>query len=155
MTDSASNCKAVTVKRTFSRQTSISVHIHADKSIIWGLLTNASEYTRWNSTIISIQGTIVKGGKIHLKSALDPKRIFRLSIKEFDENHRLIWGDAMGKRVYLLTSIGNGETNFTMDEKIGGPLFPLFAKMIPSFDKSFEQFASDLKDKAESIMKSK
>ena len=39
-----------------------------------------------------------------------------------------------------------------MTEKIGGPLFPLVAKMIPSFDKSFEQFAIDLKKEAESIM---
>ena len=42
-----------------------------------------------------------------------------------------------------------------MNEKIGGPLFPLFAKMIPSFDQSFEQFASDLKKESETIMNSK
>jgi hypothetical protein len=36
-----------------------------------------------------------------------------------------------------------------MTEKIGGPLFPLFAKMIPPFDDSFEKFASDLKQEAE------
>ncbi|MBK7970897.1 MAG: SRPBCC domain-containing protein, partial [Bacteroidetes bacterium] len=59
--------------------------------------------------------------------------------------NRLVWGDAMGNRVYTLKSIGNTLTNFTMVEKIGGPLFPLFAKMIPSFDKAFEQYATDLK----------
>ena len=36
-----------------------------------------------------------------------------------------------------------------MTEKIGKPLFPLFAKMIPAFDESFEKFANDLKKEAE------
>ena len=40
-----------------------------------------------------------------------------------------------------------------MVEKIGGPLFPLFANMIPPFDASFEQFAKDLKNEAENNFK--
>jgi hypothetical protein len=42
-----------------------------------------------------------------------------------------------------------------MTEKIGGPLFPLFASSIPSFDASFERFAADLKREAEAIQSSK
>ena len=155
MTSLTSNGKALTIKKTFSRQTAVSIDIKADKSIIWALLTNASDYSRWNSTVISIDGTIAKGGKIQLKSTLDPKRVFKLSVTEFEAGNKLAWGDAMGKRIYTLTTIGNGLTNFAMNEKIGGPVFPLFAKMIPSFDKSFEQFASDLKMEAETISKAK
>lgn len=155
MTNAASNGKAVTIKKMFSRQTAVSIDIQADKSILWALLTNAADYPRWNSTVISIDGSITKGGKIQLKSMLDPKRVFKLSVKEFEADSRLVWGDAMGKRVYELKTIGNGLTNFSMNEKIGGPVFPLFAKMIPPFDKSFEQFASDLKKEAEAIAKTK
>ncbi len=36
-----------------------------------------------------------------------------------------------------------------MTEKIGGPLFPLFAKMIPSFNDAFDAYARDLKTEAE------
>jgi uncharacterized protein YndB with AHSA1/START domain len=151
MTNLASNGKALTTKNTFSRETAISIDIQADKSIIWALLTNAADYPRWNSTVISIDGTIAQGGKIQLKSTLDPKRVFKLSVKEFEAEHKLVWGDAMGKRIYTLTTIGNGRTNFTMNEKIGGPFFPLFAKMIPSFDEAFEQFASDLKKESETL----
>jgi hypothetical protein len=155
MTNVTANCKAVTIKKTFSRETAISINILADKSIIWALLTNASDYPRWNSTVISINGIIAKGGKIQLKSTLDPKRVFKLSVKEFEADNKLVWGDAMGKRIYTLKSIGNGLTNFSMNEKIGGPIFPLFAKMIPPFDESFEQFASDLKKEAEAISNAK
>jgi uncharacterized protein YndB with AHSA1/START domain len=155
MTNLASNGKAVTIKKTFSRETGVSIDINADKSIIWALLTNASDFPRWNSTVISIDGEIKKDGKIQLKSKLDPKRVFKLSVKEFNADDSMIWGDAMGKRVYTLKNIGQGLTNFTMTEKIGGPIFPLFARMIPSFDQSFEQYAKDLKKEAEAIAKSK
>lgn len=149
------NGKAITIKKTFSRETSLNIEINAQPSIVWTLLTNASGYTRWNSTIISIDGNIAPGENIHLKSTLDPKRIFKLKVKEFNQENKLVWGDAMGNRIYTLKKKGNGATLFSMTEKIGGPLFPLFAKMIPPFDNSFEQFAADLKKEAEKIMNTK
>ncbi len=151
----AQNGKASTLKKTFSRQTSVSIQIKADPSIIWTLLTNASDFARWNSTVISIEGNIAAGEKINLKSTLDHKRIFKLKVKECKPETKLIWGDAMGNRIYTLDKKENGVTLFSMTEKIGGPLFPLFAKMIPPFDKSFEQFSADLKKEAESIMNTK
>ncbi|MBK7390112.1 MAG: SRPBCC domain-containing protein [Bacteroidetes bacterium] len=155
MTTVSSNGKSVTTKKTFSRETAVSIDIKADRSIIWALLTNANDFPRWNSSVISIDGLIAPGEKIKLKSTLDPKREFKLKVKEFDSENRLAWGDAMGNRVYTLKSIGNTLTNFTMEEKIGGPLFPLFAKMIPPFGKAFEQFATDLKNEAEIISRTK
>jgi len=155
MTTVTSNGKAFTTKKTFSRETAVSIDIQADKSIIWALLTNANDFPRWNSTVISIEGTIAKGEMIKLKAKLDPKRAFKLKIKEFEAENRLAWGDAMGNRVFTLKSIGNNLTNFTMVEKIGGPLFPLFAKMIPPFDEAFQQYAKDLKNEAETISKTK
>jgi len=144
-----SNGKATTTKKTFSRETSVSVDIQADPKTIWGLLTNAENYPKWNSTVLSIDGKIALGEKIQLKSYLDPKRVFKLAVKEVEPERKLVWGDAMGKREYKLTPNSNGQTNFAMTERIGGPLFPLFAKMIPPFDESFEKFANDLKKEAE------
>jgi uncharacterized protein YndB with AHSA1/START domain len=146
--------KAVTTKKIFSRETSISLRIEADPSIIWALLTHAADFPRWNSTVVSIQGEIKEGGSIELKSTLDEKRTFKLKVKEFVPEKRLVWGDAMGSRVYTLDKDGEA-TRFTMSEKIGGPLFPLFAGMIPPFDESFDQFAADLKKEAEAIQRSK
>ena len=145
--------KANTIRKTFSRETSVSVDIQADPKTIWSLLTNAENYPNWNSTVISIDGKIALGEKIQLKSYLDPKRVFKLSVKEFETEKRLVWGDAMGKREYKLTPTSNGQTNFSMTEKIGGPLFPLFAKMIPPFDESFDKFAHDLKTESEKLTK--
>lgn len=145
--------KANTIRKIFSRETSVSIDIQADPKTIWGLLTNTENYPKWNSTVISIDGKIALGEKIQLKSYLDPKRVFKLSVKELEPEKRLVWGDAMGKREYKLTPISNGQTNFSMKEKIGGPLFPLFAKMIPPFDESFDKFAHDLKTESEKLTK--
>ncbi len=147
--------RAITIKKMFSRETSIRIPILAAPAVVWGLLTNAADIPRWNTTVISFTGEIKPGGEIELKSTLDEKRVFKLKIKEFDPEKRLAWGDAMGTRVYTLEKDKANSLTFTMTEKIGGPLFPLFANYIPSFDASFEQFAADLKKEAEAVQRSR
>lgn len=149
------NGKAQTTKETFSRETSIQTTIFADPGIVWALLTHASDFPRWNSTVRSIKGEIRQGATIELKSTLDDKRTFKLKIKEFIPEKRLVWGDSQGSRVYTIDKGSGNSLLFSMSEKIGGPLFPLFAKYIPPFDESFERFAADLKKEAESIQKAK
>lgn len=147
--------QAKTVKTTFSRQTAISIEIKADAAIVWALLTKASDYPRWNSTVTSIEGTIAPGETIKLKSILNAKRVFKLKIKEFVPEQRLVWGDGQGKRIYTISKNRNATVTFSMSEKIGGLMFPMYASMIPPFDASFEQFAKDLKKESEAIMSSK
>src|SRR5688572_47687 len=146
--------KATTTRKTFSRETSVSTTVQADPAIVWALLTHASDFPRWNSTVTSMKGEIREGGSVELKSILDDKRTFKLQVKEFLPEKRLVWGDAMGTRVYTLEEVSGG-TRFSMTEKIGGPLFPLFAGSIPSFDEVFERYAADLKKEAEAIQTSK
>ncbi|HSY76925.1 MAG TPA: SRPBCC domain-containing protein [Bacteroidia bacterium] len=146
---------ATTVKTTFSRETSVSADIKADAAIVWALLTKASDYPRWNSTVTSLEGSIVLGETIKLKSILDAKRTFKLKVKEFEPEKKLVWGDGQGNRVYTITKNENGVVKFSMVEKIGGLMFPMYAKMIPPFDQSFDQFAADLKKESETIMNSK
>lgn len=151
----AENGKAFTVRKTFSRETSVSIDIKAHPSVIWALLTNAPDYPCWNPTVTAIQGNIADGSTIKLTSTLDPKRTFTLKVKDFNPEKKLAWGDAVGNRTFTLSKSGIGPVMFCMVEKIGGPLFPLFAKMIPPFDGAFEQFAIALKKEAETIMNTK
>ncbi|MBK8903721.1 MAG: SRPBCC domain-containing protein [Anaerolineaceae bacterium] len=147
--------KAVTTKTMFSRETAVRTTIHAEPSIIWSLLTNAADFPRWNSTIISLAGDVHPGQRLKLKSTLDEKRTFNLKVKEMEPERRLVWGDSQGSRIYTLEKGPGGAVVFTMREKIGGPFFPLFARFIPPFDQSFEQFAADLKKEAETIQNEK
>lgn len=143
------NGQAATIKRLFSRETSVAIDIASPAETVWTLLTDAKKFAAWNSTIVELTGTIAPGGKIELRSTLAPNRKFKLRVKAFDAPKRLSWGDAMGTRTYTLTPIAAGRTRFTMHEIIGGPIFPLFVRFIPSFDESFNQTAADLKKAAE------
>lgn len=152
---SAEDGKATTNKKTFSRETSVSINIKADASIIWALLTNASDFPRWNSTVTSIEGNIKVGEKIKLKVKLDEKRTFKIKIKEMEPDKSMVWGDSQGKRTFTLENKKDGSVQFTMHEKMGGLMFPLYAKHIPPFDEVFETYAADLKKEAEAIQNTK
>ena len=146
--------KSATTKKAFSRETAISIQIKADAAIVWSLLTNASDFPRWNSTVVSLEGDIAQGEKIRLKSTLDEKRTFKLKVKELVPEQKMVWGSGQGNRVYTLQPAQDGGVIFTMSEKIGSPFLPMYAKYIPPFDENFEQFANDLKKEAEAIAKS-
>ncbi len=122
------NGTAVTTRTTFSRETAVVILIQADPAIVWTLLTSAADFPRWNSTVVSLQGEIKAGETIQLKSTLDEKRTFKLKVKEFVPQKRLVWGDRQGSRVYTIAKGDGKSVTFTMTEKIGGLFFPLYAK---------------------------
>ncbi len=150
------NGQATTNKKTFSRETAVAIEIDASTEIIWALLTTAGDYTRWNSTITSMEGDIALDETIKLKSTLDPDRIFKLKVKKINPGKLMTWSSGAapffkGLRTYTLSENDEGSTTFTMTEKIGGLMFPMAAGSIPPFDAVFEQFAADLKKEAELI----
>ena len=63
----------------------------------------------------------------------------------------MVWGDGQGSRQYIIEPNGKGGVTFTMHEKIGSFMFPLYANKIPPFDKNFEQWVADLKKEAEAV----
>lgn len=140
---------AKTTRAMFSRETRVSIEIRATPDVVWSLLTDSQRYPQWNSTVVSIRGQIAAGQSIGLESTMAPGKTFRLKVKSFEPPRQMVWGSMMGCRTFRVEPIGNGATRFEMSEKIGGPLFPLFARLVPSFDDSFNQFAADLKAAAE------
>ncbi|MEO9870199.1 MAG: SRPBCC domain-containing protein, partial [Ekhidna sp.] len=131
----------------------VSTIIDADVSIIWEMLTDAENFSNWNSTITSLEGVIEQGEKILLKSILDERRTFKLKVKELIPESRMVWGDGKGNRIHTLIKNPNGTVTFTMSEKISGIMFPMYSKYIPPFDEVFEQYVADLKTRAQEIAK--
>lgn len=148
--------QATTTRKTFSRETEVSLLIESDPAVMWTLLTNAPDLPRWNSTITRVDGTIAPGQTIRLVSTLDPSRTFKLKITTFEPEHKMAWADGVapffrGVRTYTLAPQEGSFTLFRMHEKMGGLMFPMAARQIPDFGSSFEQFARDLKKEAETI----
>jgi hypothetical protein len=73
------------------------INIQANQAIVWSLLTNASDFPRWNTTIVSIDGNIALGEKIQLKSTLDTTRTFKLKVKSFEKESTFELGRWQGR----------------------------------------------------------
>src|SRR5882757_6720387 len=84
---------AVKTKSTFRMEYTITINVQAPPSRLWAMLTNAADFPRWNSTLISIDGKIAAGEKINLKAKSAPDRVFALTVSEFAPERQMVWRD--------------------------------------------------------------
>jgi hypothetical protein len=137
---------------------STSTIIHASPETIWDILTDASNWSNWNTTIIKIEGKIALGEKITVYAKVNPNRAFPLAVTEFVPKELMVWSGGMplglfkGERTYKLSQNPDGSVEFSMQEIFSGPMAPLIAGSIPDLNPSFEEFASALKRRAEDII---
>lgn len=88
-----SDGKAVKTRATFRMDCTVSNRIHARPDKIWGLLTDAANYTKWNSTLNSLEGNIALGGTVQMKVPEAPGRTFKVKVSEFVPNKMMVWRD--------------------------------------------------------------
>jgi hypothetical protein len=152
MTDQAPTAQKT--QTTFRQDCTVRCDIHAPPDRIWSLLTNASAWPSWNSTVISLEGTIALGEKISLKAKVAPDRTFKLRVTKLAPAHEMEWSDGFapmfkGVRSYTLQSKTGGVTEFAMTEVFSGAMLPMIRGSLPDFGPPFEAFARDLKRAAE------
>lgn len=134
-------------------QTSIAININATPKKIMSVLTNAGNFTKWNSTVLFIEGEIKKGGKINLTSSLYPKHLFTFTVTELT-NEQMIWKGGIGKlfngsRSFSVRQLEDGTTDFRMVEIFKGISLPFVKKFLPDLPANFKQYAEDLKAEVE------
>lgn len=140
-----------------ARSYSVSRMIDAPATVVWGLLSDASSYARWNRAVLSIDGDIEQGSTIKLVSIADPKRTFKLKVAETRSPQHMVWADGMplglfkGRRTFTIADRGASGCEFSMVEAFTGPLAGLITKAIPDLTESFDTFADGLKTAAESV----
>jgi hypothetical protein len=138
-----------------------SITIGASLEAVWALLTDASFYPQWNSTVARIDGRIALGETVTVRAKANPQRAFPVTVSEFAAPHRMVWRGGMplglfvGTRTFTLTPAPPGGVEFTMREVFSGLLAPLIGKSIPDMQPVFDAFARDLKNRAESMTASK
>jgi hypothetical protein len=139
----------------FRLQYSAGINIKANPDRDWALMTNAEDFSRWNSTVKSIEGRIASGETIQLVATIAPKRVFKLNIVEFAPKNKMVWseGNAMfkGVRTFTINPRPDGTTDFAMAEVYTGLMMPMIAGSLPDFEPVFEQYLADLKREAEQI----
>lgn len=142
------------VNKAFKLSNSVSITINASPEAIWKILTDGSKYTDWNSTIISLDGSIKTKEKIKLKVKVAPKRVFKIKVKEMHPHSQMVWASGAapmfrGVRTFTLKANGDGTTTFTMTEVMRGIMLPMAKGSLPDFQQPFKDFAADLKKAAE------
>ena len=147
------NGHATSSVTTFRMETSVSTNIKANAEKIMRLLTNAGNFTKWNSTVTHLEGSIRQGETIRLKSILDAKRTFKLKVLEVTPT-KMVWEDGFapmfkGVRTFALKPQSDGSTDFEMTEEFKGIMLPMIKGSLPDFKSNFEQYAADLKREAE------
>ena len=137
--------------KTFS---TVSV-IRAAPEAIWQILTDASGYPSWNTTVAKVEGRIALGETITVHVNAAPGRAFPVKVVVFESPRRMVWRGGMplglfkGERTYELRSLGAGEVEFSMRESFTGLLAPLIGRSIPDLQPAFVAFAACLKARAE------
>lgn len=137
--------------KTFAVQTSI----RATPERIWALLTDAAGYTRWNKTVVKVDGKIARGERVTVHPTTNAGRAFPVKVTELEPSQRMVWTGGMplglfkGERTFTLKASSNGNVEFSMCEVYSGLMAPLISRSIPDLQPAFDEFASDLKRAAE------
>jgi hypothetical protein len=138
---------------TFSMSCAIEVNIRASAEKLWRLLTDASYFPHWNSTVTRIDGQIREGERIRIH-APGTDRTFTPMISNVVPNRRMCWigGTApifKGVRTFELKPRSDGSTDFAMREHFSGLMLPVAKRSMPDFGPVYERYANDLKREAE------
>ena len=134
-----------------------SIAIHAPAELIWELLTDAPGYAAWNSTVDRVDGRIATGETVTVHAKISPGRAFPVKVTELVPARRMVWTGGMplglfkGERTFTLTPRPGGVVEVSMREVFSGLLAPLITKSIPDLQPAFDQFAADLKARAEAV----
>jgi hypothetical protein len=139
---------------TFRMDCRVRCDIRATPERIWALLTDASGFVRWSSTVTSLRGDIAVGRKLALEVKEAPGRTFSPKVTRLDDAREMVWSDGFapmfrGVRTFKLTPKADGLTEFAMDEVFSGLMLPMIKKSLPDFGPAFEAFAEDLRRAAE------
>ncbi len=135
----------------------VSISIRARPEAIWALLTDAQGFSSWNSTVESVLGQIALGSRITVRARATPGQAFPVKVSEFVPPSRMVWSGGMplglfsGRRTFTLEPQEQGHVRFDMREEFTGLLAPLISRSIPDLRPSFDRFAADLKQRAESV----
>jgi hypothetical protein len=139
---------------TFRTAYSVRIGIDAAPDAVWARLTNAADFSRWNSTVTRMGGEIAPGKRLEIEVPLAPGRTFKPRVVSMEPAARMVWSDGAapmfkGERVFALQAENDGTTTFEMTETFAGVLMPLIRRSLPDFRAAFEQYAHDLKNACE------
>ena len=137
----------------FSMTCRVALDIQAPAARIWSLLTDATGFPRWNSTVTKVEGQISEGERLRLHVP-GTDRTFSPRVSGVVPDERMTWTGGFapvfkGVRTFTLRPCDDGSTDFLMEERFSGLMLPFVKGSMPDFGPVFEHYANDLKQEAE------
>lgn len=127
--------------------------INARKSTVWEIITDAGNYTVWDSGITHLSGGLRNGATIRVRSQTGGNRTFRLLVRQIP-GEAMTWtgrqalGLVKGVCTFTLTSHG-GKTLLHVRQDFSGPLLGLLWKTLPDIQSAFAAYVDAVKKRAE------
>jgi hypothetical protein len=130
--------------------------IAASPEAVWSVLSDGAAWPGWDSGVDAVEGAIVMGETIKIRSQAAPGRAFPVKVTRFEPPAHLRFSGGMplglfrGVRTYEVSPGPDGQVTFRMREEYTGPLLPLIWRSMPDLGPSFQRFAAGLKQRVES-----
>ncbi len=131
------------------------IAIHAPVEKIWTILLDIATWHEWDANFIRVEGTVTLGATVTIMSRIIPDRAVSVAVTELVPQFRMTWtsrmlaGECIAAHTYLLIPLSEGNIDFVTYEFVSGPGAATIAAAIPDMTESFKQFASALKQRAE------
>ena len=136
--------------KTFEARTTI----NASPETIWNILSNASGYPDWDSSMDHIEGKLALGETVKFFTKLSDQA-FPVKVTAFEPGRKMVLTGGMplglfkSERTHTLTPGNNGQTTLHTKEIFSGLLLPVFGKNLPDLTENFEGFVTALKKQVE------
>jgi uncharacterized protein YndB with AHSA1/START domain len=130
--------------------------IAASAEAVWTVLSDGAAWASWDSGIDAVDGRIVLGETVTIRSKAAPGRAFPVKVTALERPALLRFSGGMplglfrGVRTYRLSPDVAGGTLFHLREEYTGPLLGLIWRSMPDLGPSFDRFAQGLKARVES-----
>ena len=134
---------------------SATIDIAASPETVWNILTDGESYSEWDPGMVRVEGRLAANEKVKFFTKFSPDQAFAVSISAFEQPSKMVFTGGLplglfkSERTHRLTATGLGLTTFHTEEIFSGLLLPIFGRTIPDLTKSFEAFATGLKQRAE------
>ena len=128
--------------------------INARSSAVWDVITDARNFTVWESGITRIRGELRNGGTIRIRTHIGGERTFRLRVQQMP-GEVMTWTQGLplglltGVRTFRLEPLG-GMTHLLVKEEFTGPLCGLLLwEFVSDTQQAFIDYVSAVRKRAE------
>ena len=128
--------------------------INARSATVWDIITDARNYTVWESGITHVRGELRNGGTIRIRTYAGGDRTFRLRVQQMP-GEVMTWtrgvplGLLSGVRTFTLKPLG-GMTHLRVKEEFTGPLCGLLLwEFVSDTQQAFIDYVNAVRKRAE------